>query len=32
MNEVGHGQFDDIFQQPSVADMAYDIEAFVREI
>ena len=32
MNEVGHGQFDDIFQQPSIADMAYDIESFVRDL
>ena len=32
LSEVGHGQFDDIFQQPSVADMAYDIESLVREI
>ena len=32
MNEVGHGQFDDIFQQPSVADMAYDIESLVRDL
>jgi hypothetical protein len=32
MNEVGHGQFDDIFQQPSVAEMAFDIESLVREI
>ncbi len=32
MSEVGHGQFDDIFQQPSVAEMAYDIESLVRDI
>ncbi len=32
MSEVGHGQFDDIFQQPSVAEMAYDIESLVRDL
>lgn len=32
MSEVGHGQFDDIFQQPSVAEMAYDIESLIRNI
>ncbi len=32
LGEVGHGQFDDIFQQPSVANMAYDIESFVRDL
>ena len=31
MSEVGHGQFDDIFQQPPVAEMAYDIESFIRD-
>ena len=31
MGEVGHGQFDDIFQQPAVAEMACDIESFVRD-
>jgi len=31
-SEVGHGQFDDIFQEPSVAEMAYDIESLVRDI
>ncbi|MCF8082063.1 MAG: hypothetical protein K9M96_03150 [Deltaproteobacteria bacterium] len=29
MGEVGHGQFDDIFQEPAVAEMAYDIESLV---
>jgi len=32
MSEVGHGQFDDIFQEPSVAEMAFDIESLVRDI
>jgi hypothetical protein len=32
MSEVGHGQFDDIFQQPPVAEMAYDIESFIRDV
>ena len=31
MNEVGHGQFDDIFQQSSVADMAYEIESLALD-
>lgn len=31
MGEVGHGQFDDIFKQPAVAEMAYDIESLVRD-
>ena len=31
MSEVGHGQFDDIFQQSPVAEMAYDIESFIRD-
>jgi hypothetical protein len=31
MSEVGHGQFDDIFKQPSVPEMAYDIESLVRD-
>ncbi len=31
MSEVGHGQFDDIFQQPAVAEMACDIESFIRD-
>jgi len=32
MGEVGHGQFDDIFQEPAVAEMAYDIESLVLEM
>ena len=32
MNQVGHGQFDDIFQRPEVALMAYDVESLVRDI
>jgi hypothetical protein len=32
MSEVGHGQFDDIFQQPAVAEMAYDIESLIRDV
>jgi len=32
MSEVGHGQFDDIFQQPAVTEMAYDIESLIRDI
>jgi hypothetical protein len=32
MSQVGHGQFDDIFQQPAVAEMAHDIESLVRDI
>ncbi|MBW1782674.1 MAG: hypothetical protein JRL30_18260 [Deltaproteobacteria bacterium] len=32
MGEVGHGQFDDIFKQPPVAEMAYDIESLVRDM
>ncbi|MFP4086734.1 MAG: hypothetical protein ACLFUL_08065 [Desulfobacteraceae bacterium] len=32
MGEVGHGQFDDIFQEPAVAEMAYDIETLVLEM
>ena len=32
MSEVGHGQFDDIFQQSPVAEMAYDIESFIRDV
>jgi hypothetical protein len=32
MSEVGHGQFDDIFQQPAVAETAYDIESFIRDV
>ncbi len=32
LSEVGHGQFDDIFQQPPVAEMAYYIESLVRDL
>jgi len=32
LSEVGHGQFDDIFQQPAVAEMAYDIESLIQNI
>ena len=32
ISEVGHGQFDDIFQQSPVAEMAYDIESFIRDV
>lgn len=32
MGEVGHGQFDDIFQESAVAEMAYDIESLVLEM
>ena len=32
MNGVGHGQFDDIFQNPPVALMAFEIESLVRDI
>ena len=32
MNNVGHGQYDDIFQDPAVALMANEIETFVRNI
>lgn len=31
MNSVGHGQFDDIFQQMPVASMAFEIESLVRD-
>ena len=31
LSEVGHGRLDDIFHQPAVADMAYDIESFIRD-
>jgi len=31
MSAVGHSQFDDIFQQPAVAEMAYDIESFIHD-
>ena len=32
MNRVGHGQYDDIFQKPDVASMAYEIESLVHDI
>lgn len=32
MNRVPHGDHDDIFKEPAVAFMAYDIETFVRDI
>jgi hypothetical protein len=32
MKGVGHGQFDDIFHNPSVALMAFEIESLVRDI
>lgn len=32
MRGVGHGQFDDIFQRPAVADMAFEIESLVRDV
>ncbi len=32
IGEVGHGQYDDIFQNPAVAEMAYDIESLVRDL
>ena len=32
MNRVPHGQYDDIFKDPAVAFMSYDIETFVRDI
>ena len=32
MGQVGHGQFDDIFQQADVAGMAYDIESLVLDM
>jgi hypothetical protein len=32
MNNVGHGQFDDIFQNPEVAFMAYEVESLLRDI
>ena len=31
LNSVGHGQFDDIFQEPGVAFMAFEIESLVRD-
>jgi hypothetical protein len=32
MNNVGHGQFDDIFQKPAVALMAYKVECLLHDI
>jgi len=32
MDRVAHGEHDDIFKEPAVAFMAYDIETFVRDI
>jgi hypothetical protein len=32
MYSVGHGKFDDIFREPAVACMAYEIESLVRDI
>jgi len=32
MNSVGHGQFDDIFQQTPVVSIAFEIESLVRDI
>jgi len=32
MNRVPHGEHDDIFKEPAVALMAYDIESLVRDI
>ena len=32
MNRVPHGEHDDIFKEPAVAFMAYDIESLVRDI
>ena len=32
LNSVGHGQFDDIFQEPGVAFMAFEIESLVCDI
>lgn len=31
MSSVGHGQHDDIFQQPAVAIMAFEVESLVRD-
>lgn len=31
MNNVGHGQYDDIFQQPAAAFMAAEVESLVRD-
>lgn len=32
MNRVPHGQYDDIFKEPAVAFMSYEIETFIRDI
>ena len=32
MNRVPHGEHDDIFKEPAVALMAYDIETLIRDI
>lgn len=32
INRVPHGEYDDIFKEPAVAFMAYEIETFVRDI
>jgi len=32
LNSVGHGQYDDIFQEPGVAFVAFEIESLVRDI
>lgn len=32
MNHVPHGEHDDIFKQPPVALMAYEIESFIRDV
>ena len=32
MNQVPHGEHDDIFKQPPVAFMAYEIESFMRDV
>ena len=32
MSNVGHGQFDDIFQKPEVALMAYEVESLLGDI
>jgi len=32
MNRAPHGEHDDIFKEPAVAFMAYDIETFIRDI
>jgi len=32
MSSVGHGQYDDIFQEPAVAFMAFEVESMVRDV